>query len=53
MEFGVDYSERGTRDLLYRLNFSFTAPTYTLPKADQKKQAEFKKTFERFKKTPS
>jgi len=53
MKFGVEYSERGTRDLLYRLNFSFTAPTYTMAKADPKKQAEFKETFERLKKTLS
>lgn len=39
---GVRYSDRGTRDLLYRLNLSFTKPTYTLAKADPKKQEEFK-----------
>ncbi len=53
MRFGVEYSERGTRDLLYRLNFSFTAPTYTLAKADPQKQEEFKKKFEELKKNSS
>src|ERR671923_136117 len=33
-EFGVQYSDRGTRELLYRLKLSFTTPTYTLAKAD-------------------
>ncbi len=50
IKFGVDYSERGTRELFYRFNFSFTAPKYTPAKADPKKPAEFKETFERFKK---
>ena len=49
-EFDVEYSERGTRDLLYRLNFSFTAPTYTLAKADPQKQKKFKDEFKDLKK---
>ena len=49
-EFGVFYSDRGTRDLLYRLNLSFTSPTYTLAKADPIKQEAFKEEFEVIKK---
>lgn len=49
-EFGIEYSDRGTRDLLYRLNLSFTAPTYTLAKADPEKQEAFKRKFEILKK---
>lgn len=48
--FGVSFSERGTRDLLYRLGFSYTKPTYTLEKADPLKQAAFLETFEQVKK---
>lgn len=51
-EFGVLYSDRGTRELLYRLQLSFTTPTYTLAKADPVKQEAFKKEFEKYKKTP-
>ncbi|MNB86898.1 hypothetical protein D3C75_338580 [compost metagenome] len=47
---GIRYSDRGTRDLLYRLNLSFTKPTYTLAKADPQKQEEFKETFQELKK---
>lgn len=49
-EFGVCYSDRGTRDLLYRLRLSFTSPTYTLAKADPIKQEAFKEEFEEIKK---
>ncbi len=49
-EFGVCYSDRGTRDLLYRLKLSFTTPTYTLAKADPIKQEAFKEDFEKIKK---
>lgn len=51
-KFGVLYSDRGTRELLYRINLSFTAPTYTLAKADPIKQEAFKQTFHAEKKTP-
>jgi transposase len=51
-EFGVLYSDRGTRELLYRLKLSFTIPTYTLAKADPVKQEAFKREFEELKKTP-
>ena len=49
--FGVDFSERGMRDVFYRLKLSYTRPTYTLAKADTVKQEEFKKRLERIKKT--
>lgn len=49
-EFDVRYSERGTRELLYRLKLSFTTPTYTLAKADPVKQEAFKQEFEEIKK---
>lgn len=49
--FGVSYSERGMRDLFYRLRLSYTRPTYTLKKADPEKQEAFRKTFESLKKT--
>ena len=50
--FGVDFSERGMRDVFYRLKLSYTRPTYTLAKADPVKQEEFKERLEGFKKTP-
>lgn len=40
--FQIKYSERGTRELLYRMGFSYTRPTYTLAKADPEKQEAFK-----------
>jgi putative transposase len=49
-EFGVCFSDRGTRNLMYRLNLSFTRPTYTLAKADPIKQEAFKEEFEEIKK---
>jgi len=49
-EYGVLYSDRGTRELLYRINLSFTTPTYTLAKADPAKQEAFKQEFEEYKK---
>ncbi|MBD2869736.1 winged helix-turn-helix domain-containing protein [Paenibacillus sp. IB182493] len=36
--FQVKYSERGTRELLYRLGFSLSRPTYSLAKADPEQQ---------------
>lgn len=44
--FGATFSERGVRHLLYRLDFAFTRPTYTLAKADPEKQAAFRETFD-------
>jgi transposase len=49
-QFQVDYSERGTRALLYRMNFSYTRPTYTLAKANPAKQEAFKQEFGELKK---
>ena len=49
--FDVSFSERGTRDLLYRLGLSYTKPTYTLEKADPFKQTAFIEAFEQTKKT--
>ena len=49
--FGVAFSERGVRNIFERLGLSYTRPTYTLKKADPKKQAEFINDFEKVKKT--
>lgn len=48
--FEISFSERGTRDLLYRLGLSYTKPTYTLEKADATKQVAFLEEFEQTKK---
>ncbi len=50
-KYGVEYSERGMRDLLKRIGLSYTRPTYTLAKADPKKQEKFKEKFQELKKT--
>ena len=50
--FGIDFSERGMRDVFYRLKLSYTRPTYTLAKADPVKQEEFKGRLEGIKKAP-
>ena len=50
--FGIDFSERGLRDVFYRLKLSYTRPTYTLAKADPVKQEKFKERLEGLKKTP-
>lgn len=50
-QFGVQYQERGVRDMLHRLGFSFTKPTYSLAKADPAKQTAFREEFEGVKKT--
>lgn len=49
-EYDIRYSDRGARELLYRLKLSFTTPTYTLAKADPVKQEAFKQEFEEIKK---
>lgn len=49
-QFGVKFSERGIRDVFYRLNLSYTRPTYVLKKADSAKQEAFKLDFENLKK---
>lgn len=48
--FDVKYSPRGMAEVLYRLNLSYTRPTYTLEKADIQKQEAFKQEFEVLKK---
>lgn len=47
----VTFSHRGMADVLYRLNLSYTRPTYVLKKADPIKQENFKQDFEVLKKT--
>ena len=49
-KFGISYSSRGMLNLFDRLELSYTRPTYTLDKADPKKQEQFRKTFETLKK---
>lgn len=49
--FGVTFSERGMRDVFYRIGLSYTRPTYTLKKADPEKQEAFHKQLEAIKKT--
>ena len=49
--YGVTFSERGMRDVFYRLNLSYTRPTYVLAKADPQKQAEFLEKLEGIKKS--
>ena len=49
-KFGISYSSRGMLNLFDRLGLSYTRPTYTLDKADPKKQEQFRKTFETLKK---
>lgn len=50
-KYQVKFSERGMRELFYRIGLSYTRPTYTLNKADPVKQEEFRKSFEELKKT--
>ncbi|MDE7242988.1 MAG: winged helix-turn-helix domain-containing protein [Oscillospiraceae bacterium] len=45
------FSERGMRDVFYRLNLSCTRPAYVLAKADPQKQAEFLERLEDIKKS--
>jgi len=49
-EFGVQFSERGMRNIFTRLQLSYTRPTYVLKKADPIKQEAFKDEFEHIKK---
>jgi transposase len=49
--FNVTFSHRGMADVLYRLNLSYTRPTYVLKNADPIKQENFKQDFEVLKKT--
>jgi len=49
-DFNIEYTQRGMLEVLYRLKLSYTRPTYTLAKADPKKQEEFMQDFEIIKK---
>ena len=49
-EFGVRYANRSVLNLLQRLGFSHTRPTYTLAKADPAKQEAFRAGFQDVKK---
>ena len=49
-QFKISYSKSGMRDLLKRLGFSFTRPTYALARASQVKQTAFKEGFNHLKK---
>ena len=49
-KFGISFSSRGMLNLFERLGLSYTRPTYTLEKADPKKQEQFRETFEILKK---
>lgn len=48
--FNVTYTNGGMRDMLLRLGFSYTRPTYSLAKANKEKQDDFKSQFEVLKK---
>jgi putative transposase len=49
-EWDVSYTIKGITKLLKRLGFSYTKPSYTLAKADPKKQEAFRETFNELKK---
>lgn len=51
-EFNITMSHRGMAEVLYRLNLSYTRPTYVLAKASVEKQEKFKEDFKELKKTP-
>lgn len=48
--FNVTMCHRGMAEVLYRLNLSYTRPTYVMAKADKHKQEIFKNDFEELKK---
>ncbi|EOR25401.1 transposase (21) [Clostridium sartagoforme AAU1] len=50
--FDVILSHRGMAEVLYRLNLSYTRPTYVLKNADLIKQEKFKEDFNVLKKMP-
>ncbi|WP_179871732.1 IS630 family transposase [Bacillus cereus] len=50
-EWNIIYKDRAVLNILHRLGFSHTRPTYTLEKADEQKQQTFRETFETYKKT--
>ena len=48
-EFGISFTKGGMRDMLLRLGFSYSRPTYSLARASQEKQEGFKQEFEQLK----
>lgn len=48
-KFGISFSSRGMLNLFERLGLSYTRPSYTLNKADPKKQEQFREKFETLK----
>ena len=48
-QFNVTMCHRGMEEVLYRLNLSYTLPTYVMAKADKNKQEKFKNDFEELK----
>ncbi len=48
--YGVEFSERGMRDVFYRLGLSYTRPTYVLAKADCKSRRSSGSTWKGLKK---
>lgn len=50
-EWNILYKDRAVLNILHRLGFSHTRPTYTLEKADEQKQQAFRETFKAYKKT--
>ncbi|MPM89328.1 IS630 family transposase ISBs2 [bioreactor metagenome] len=51
-EFNITICHRGMAEVLYRLNLSYTRPTYVMAKADKEKQEKFKNDFNELKKIP-
>ena len=49
-QINITMSHRGMAEVLYRLNLSYTRPTYVLAKADKQKQEQLKNDFEELKK---
>jgi len=49
-KYGVEYSDKGMREVMYRLGLSFTMPTYRLEKADLEAQLDFIEDFDKVKK---
>ena len=48
-EFGISFTKGGMRDMLLRLGFSYSRPTYSLARASQEKQEGFRQEFEQLK----
>lgn len=48
-EFGIDYTTEGVKAILYRLDYSYKKTKHIPGKADQKRQEEFLKEYEKLK----